>query len=46
MQKKLEQLTCPLGLSSIKSKKPMEIAVSVVAELLMLRNNPKKSTKG
>jgi len=34
-QHELEQLTCPMGLSLLKTKKPMEIAVSVVAELLV-----------
>lgn len=34
-QLELERLTCPMGLSSIKTKKPMEIAVSIVAELLI-----------
>ena len=36
-QKELKQLSCPMGLSSIKTKKPMEIAVSVVAKLLKMR---------
>jgi len=34
----LSQLTCPMGLSDLSTKKPMEIAVSVIAELLMLRD--------
>jgi len=37
-QKELERLICPIGLSSIKTKKPTEIAVSVIAELLALRD--------
>lgn len=43
MQKKgysdeeLDKLTCPMGLNAIKTKKPMEIAVTIVAELLDLR---------
>ena len=43
MQKKgfslqeLDKLNCPMGLASIKTKNPMEIAVSIVAELLGLR---------
>ena len=37
-QQELEALTCPVGLSSLKSKKPMEIAVSISAELLQLRD--------
>ena len=37
-QQELEQLTCPIGLSGLKSKKPMEIAVSISAELLRLRD--------
>ena len=32
------QLTCPMGLSELKTKKPMEIAISVIAELLILRD--------
>ena len=32
------QLTCPMGLSDLKTKKPMEIAISVIAELLILRD--------
>jgi len=35
----LSQLTCPMGLDNLHTKKPMEIAVSVLAELLTLRNN-------
>ncbi len=37
-QQELEALTCPVGLSSLKSKKPMEIAISISAELLQLRD--------
>jgi len=37
-QDEFSRLTCPMGLSDLKTKKPMEIAVSVVAELLMLRD--------
>ncbi|MCF6189834.1 MAG: xanthine dehydrogenase accessory protein XdhC [Cocleimonas sp.] len=37
-KEELEQLTCPVGLPSLKSKKPMEIAVSISAELLQLRD--------
>lgn len=36
-EQELELLSCPVGLSSLKSKKPMEIAVSISAELLQLR---------
>ena len=32
------QLTCPMGLRDLKTKKPMEIAISVIAELLILRD--------
>ena len=37
-QQELEGLRCPAGLTSLKSKKPMEIAISMVAELLQLRD--------
>jgi len=37
-QDEFAQLTCPMGLSDLKTKKPMEIAISVVAELLILRD--------
>lgn len=37
-QQELEALTCPVGLAELKSKKPMEIAVSISAELLQLRD--------
>jgi xanthine dehydrogenase accessory factor len=37
-QQELESLTCPVGLKHLKSKKPMEIAVSISAELLQLRD--------
>lgn len=37
-QQELERLTCPMGLNHLKSKKPMEIAVSISAELLQLRD--------
>jgi len=37
-QQELERLKCPVGLFSLKSKKPMEIAVSISAELLQLRD--------
>ena len=33
----LKQLSCPMGLSSISVKKPMEIAVSITAKLLELQ---------
>jgi len=37
-QDEYTKLTCPMGLADLDTKKPMEIAVSVMAELLMLRN--------
>ncbi len=37
-QQELESLMCPVGLKHLKSKKPMEIAVSISAELLQLRD--------
>jgi len=45
VQQELEQLTCPVGLSSLKSKKPMEIAVSISAELLQLRDKQAQSAQ-
>jgi xanthine dehydrogenase accessory factor len=36
-QDELQQLTCPMGLTDLKAKKPMEIAVSVMVECLVLR---------
>ena len=41
-QEEFAQLTCPMGLSDLKTKKPMEIAVSVLAELLILREKLKQ----
>lgn len=40
-QKELKHLSCPMGLSSIKTKHPMEIAVSIIARLLELKNKIK-----
>ncbi|MEE9327201.1 MAG: xanthine dehydrogenase accessory protein XdhC [Cocleimonas sp.] len=37
-KEELEQLSCPTGLSHLNSKIPMEIAVSMMAELLVLRD--------
>lgn len=36
-QNELKHLSCPMGLVDLKTKKPMEIAVSVMAECLVLR---------
>ena len=49
-QEEFARLTCPMGLSDLKTKKPMEIAISVIAELLILRdqqiqNNPVSDTR-
>jgi len=38
-QYELDKLVCPVGLTNIKTKKPMEIAVSIGAELLQLRDD-------
>lgn len=43
-QDEFSRLTCPMGLSDLKTKKPMEIAVSVVAELLMLRDKQQQNS--
>jgi len=37
-QKELEHLTCPMGLPELKTKIPMEIALSVLAELLIIQS--------
>ncbi len=42
-QDELKQLTCPMGLADLKTKKPMEIAVSVMAECLVLREKQQLS---
>ena len=34
---RLQNLTCPIGIDSIAGKRPVEIAISVAAELLALR---------
>lgn len=34
----LEHLTCPIGVSGIRSKKPVDIAIAVSAELLRIRD--------
>jgi xanthine dehydrogenase accessory factor len=35
---RMNRLTCPIGVSGIRSKRPEEIAVAVVAQLLQLRD--------
>ncbi len=44
-KQELEMLNCPSGLSHLKSKIPMEIAISMVAELLFLRDQSKNIEK-
>ncbi len=34
----LEDLTCPIGVSGIDSKKPVDIAIAVAAEMLQVRD--------
>lgn len=41
----LDALSCPVGLARLKSKKPMEIAVSISAELLQLRDKQIQSIR-
>ena len=36
-QQELSELSCPAGLADLKSKNPMEIAISLVAEVLQLK---------
>jgi len=43
-QEELVQLTCPMGLSDLKTKIPMEIAISVLAELLILRDKQQQDS--
>ena len=38
-QNELKKLICPIGLADLKTKKPMEIALSVMAELLQIQQN-------
>ena len=38
-KEELEKLTCPSGLSNIRSKVPMEIAVSILSEVLGIRDS-------
>ncbi len=35
-QQVIEQLTCPIGLSAVPGKRPMEVAVSIAAEIIGL----------
>ena len=39
------KLTCPMGVTDLSTKKPMEIAVSIVTELLILRDKHNASTQ-
>ncbi len=39
----LNNLTCPIGISGINSKKPGEIAIAISAEILVLRDHTKKN---
>ncbi len=41
-EEEISQLTAPIGLAGLKGKTPMEIAVSVVAQILQLRSNDQK----
>lgn len=40
----IERLTCPIGVSGISGKKPAEIAISVAAELLLVREAASQCT--
>ena len=40
----IERLTCPIGISGISGKKPAEIAISVAAELLQVREAASQCT--
>ena len=41
----LERLTCPIGVEGISGKKPAEIAVSVAAEILRLRERTANASR-
>lgn len=43
-QQELKRLTCPVGLEKLTSKKPMEIAISISAKLLQLRDSELKKS--
>lgn len=42
----IERLTCPIGVSGISGKKPAEIAISVAAELLQVREAASQCATG
>jgi xanthine dehydrogenase accessory factor len=42
-KKELQKLSCPAGMEKLKSKIPMEIALSITAKLLELRDKNKQS---
>lgn len=42
----IEQLTCPIGVGGISGKKPAEIAISVAAEILQVREAASQSAAG
>ena len=42
-QDEIKHLSCPTGLQKLKTKHPMEIAVSIVADLLLLREKSQQS---
>ena len=39
MQSKINEIECPIGLKNISSKKPAEIAISIIGRLLEYRSN-------
>ena len=41
----LNKIECPIGLKNISSKKPAEIAISIIGRLLEFRNNLDKISK-
>lgn len=47
-QKQIDRITCPMGLTNVSGKKPMEVAVSIAGELigLMQQTTAKKLTDG
>jgi xanthine dehydrogenase accessory factor len=38
-------MSCPIGLSAVSGKKPMEIAVSIAAEIISLYQNVEQQSK-
>lgn len=44
-QKRVDRMTCPMGLTNVPGKKPMEVAVSIAGELIGLMQEQSSSRK-